>query len=544
MINQCRIRGIDHFFLAPGSRCTPLTLAVARQNDVQVVQHFDERGLAFAALGYGKATGRPGVFICTSGTAVANAYPAVIEAAMEGIPLLLFTADRPSELRGTGANQTIDQRNIFGNYPKLFMNMPVPEDQSSDEDPSGEIFLIDALEKCFDATVNGPVQLNWMFREPFTIPKECEHDQSEEFSNQVVTTKSPELEPLRIEVRGNVLIALGSCRPDEAAQAQKLSQQLNCPMLTDITSGLRTGSFELPSEFSLPVPDTILQLGGRIVSKSWIQWTESLRNKGTDYVHLASTDQTINPNRLPQKQYLTPLIDLTSIVSGAPTSDDFLSAWQNAAGLRDEVLRKQLRDASQLTEPAIANHLCESCPDSHGLFVGNSMPIRDMDWYGTSDCDHPRWIVANRGASGIDGLLATATGFAVGREKPTTIVLGDLSALHDLNSLALISRSRVPIIVLIINNQGGHIFDMLPIRSSEHFEQFFATPHSFQFEHAAKMFGISYRRIAEMSDFRESYKDALSQSKSVVMELMTNRQSNLETRQQLREEIGKCNHAG
>ena len=123
-IKGCLDRDIDHFFIAPGSRCTPLTLAVASQTQANVTQHFDERGLAFAALGYGKATGKPGVFICTSGTAVANALPAVIEAAMEKVPLLLFTADRPDELHGIGANQAIAQQEIFGDYAELFLNMP------------------------------------------------------------------------------------------------------------------------------------------------------------------------------------------------------------------------------------------------------------------------------------------------------------------------------------------------------------------------------------------------------------------------------------
>ena len=165
-IERCLQHGIDHFFLAPGSRCTPLTLAVARAENAHIIQHFDERGLAFAALGYARATGKPGVFICTSGTAVANALPAVIEAATEGIPMLLFTADRPEELRGSGANQTIDQRNLFGVYAKLFLDLPVPSD--SDQLPDIQT-LVESVQKSIDAAEHGPVHLNWMFREPFSI---------------------------------------------------------------------------------------------------------------------------------------------------------------------------------------------------------------------------------------------------------------------------------------------------------------------------------------------------------------------------------------
>lgn len=532
-IETCLANGIDHFFLAPGSRCTPLTLAVARQQNAHVIQHFDERGLAFAAIGYGRATGRPGVFICTSGTAVANAFPAVIEAAIEHIPMLLFTADRPPELHGSGANQTIDQKEIFGSYPKLFVNMPVPDSNTSLSEP---------LDQGIVAASDGPVHINWMFREPFTIDTE------------IPTRSVSEVKPIprshfglgfsssneEINLRGNVLIAVGNCKPSEAQQAIELSQSLNCPILSDVTSGLRTGSFELPTEFSLPKPDTILHIGDRIVSKSWHRWTERLRNESVDLVHLTSTGQTVNPNRLPIKQYQTDLIELSSKVTGSNTTAFFLKSWTGAAAQRSDIVDRQLAEAKKLSEPALAFFISKQCPASHGLFLGNSTPIRDMDWFGEGLSDKVRLVEANRGASGIDGLLATATGYAAGLQQPTTVVVGDLSALHDLNSLSLVAKSRWPLIVLVINNQGGHIFDLLPIRESKHFEQFFATPHTYQFENAAKMFGIDYRRVTEMGQLAKSYREALSQDQSIVIEVVTDRSDNLEVRKQIKEEIAKC----
>jgi 2-succinyl-5-enolpyruvyl-6-hydroxy-3-cyclohexene-1-carboxylate synthase len=535
-IEFCLRHEIDHFFLAPGSRCTPLTLAVARESCVQksriqVVQHFDERGLAFAALGYGRATGKPGVFICTSGTAVANAFPAVIEAAAENVPMLLFTADRPPELRGSGANQTIDQRDIFGGYPKLFVNMPVPDESFA---------LEESLAQGFAATKNGPVHFNWMFREPFTIsnvPTPNKYKPEAQASGSAATVEHKN--DLKIKVNGNVLIALGSCNPFEAQQSWELSQYLNCPLLSDVTSGLRTGSLELPSEFELPVPDTILHLGGRIVSKTWHQWTATLPDT-VDFHHITPTGQVINPNRLPVSQHRANLIQLPSIVSGPKTSESFSKKWSDAVAQRNDIVDQQLSDSKKLSEPAVAFHISKHCPTSHGLFVGNSTPIRDMDWFGNGLSDKTRNVAANRGASGIDGLLATATGYAIGLEQPTTVLIGDLSALHDLNSLSLVAKSPWPLIVLILNNQGGHIFDLLPIRESKHFEQFFATPHDCQFEYAAKMFGIDYRRITEMDDLAANYRDACLQNRSIVLELMTDRQCNMEVRNQIREEIQKC----
>ena len=227
-IESCLKQGIDHFFLAPGSRCTPLTLAVARQKQAHVIQHFDERGLAFAALGYARATGRPGVFICTSGTAVANAFPAVVEAAMESVPMLLFTADRPFELHGTGANQAIDQLEIFGNYAKLFSNLSVPADGSSIQGQQESAFLDSILEQAFTATKDGPVHLNWMFHEPFTIenenPDTLAGSPSDGNTGDVADHSCISLPT--IEVAGNVLIVLGGCRPEEAEEALALAGQL------------------------------------------------------------------------------------------------------------------------------------------------------------------------------------------------------------------------------------------------------------------------------------------------------------------------------
>ncbi len=531
VIDICLANGIDHFFVAPGSRCTPLTLAVARSSDAKVIQHFDERGLAFAALGYARATGQPGVFICTSGTAVANAFPAVIEASIEHVSMLLFTADRPPELHGSGANQTIDQKEVFGSYPKLFVNMPVPDANAS---------FTDSLDEGIAASKSGPVHLNWMFREPFTI-EEVASETATSLPTRVSTSEKEVDAPL-IELRGNVLIALGNCKPFEAQQVFELSEFLKCPILSDVTSGLRTGSLELPTDFFLPKPDTILHFGDRMVSKSWHQWTESLREQSVDFIHVTSTGQTVNPNQLPVTQYQSSLIQIAEKVVPCEVDPAFTKAWTDAAKARREVVDQELASTKELSEPAVAYLVSKRCPTSHGLFLGNSTPIRDMDWFGEGMADKCRLVEANRGASGIDGLLATATGYAAGLKAATTVVLGDLSALHDLNSLSLVARSQFPMIVLVINNQAGHIFDLLPIRESSHFEQFFATPHNYRFEDAAQMFGIEYRNVSDMEQLNESYTEALTREKSTVIEIMTDRTKNLEVRRRIKSKIAKCSN--
>ena len=516
-----------------------MTLAVAREKSATVIQHFDERGLAFAALGFGRATGRPGVFICTSGTAVANAFPSVIEAAMESVPMLLFTADRPVELRGSGANQTIDQQNIFGHYPELFLDLPTPEDQDTQADPGGEAFLKQAISRGLAAAKKGPVHINWMFREPFTI----DQNSSDEITFDLNLEDLPATEAHStdsIEAKGNVIIALGRSNAEEAQAATNLADQLGCPMLSDVTSGLRTGCFELPTEFQLPVPDTILHLGGRMVSKTWHAWTASLAVENTKFIHVSSCGQNINPNRLPIERHQLQLTELDTKVTGSPCSADFQTAWQEAADRRAAVIKQQLSSKNELSEPAVAFFISQHCPSSEGLFLGNSTPIRDADWYGAKKSDSPRHVAANRGASGIDGLLATAVGYATGLQKRTTVVLGDLSALHDLNSLSLVAASNWPLTIVILNNQAGHIFDLLPISDSPHFEQYFATPHSYQFEYAAKMFGLEHRMLTNMESFKSSYLEAMQQRRSVILEVMTDRQVNLAVRQQIKSEIAAC----
>lgn len=552
-INFCFQNGIEHFFLAPGSRCTPLTLAVAEEQSSVVTQHFDERGLAFAALGYGRATGKPGVFICTSGTAVANAFPAVIEAAMEGVPLLLFTADRPDELRGSGANQTIDQRGIFGSYPRSFVQLPVPDDLAVDDDQQRVDYLTEKLNAALSASQYGPVHVNWMFREPFTISQDnlesiratarvrstdyLARDQPSSGSQSDCDTSRTQRS---FELSGNTLIALGNCFPGEAEAALRLARKLNCPLVSDVTSGVGGGSFELPNQFELPRPQNILHLGGRIVSKSWFQWIASLDGPGLRLLHLTSTGQTINPVGADVEKVWMALDRVDERVSGEPSSNEFLKAWEKASHDRDSSIQNTLSKKTSLNEPQIARTISELCPADTGLFLGNSTPIRDMDWFGSRRPDQICHVQANRGASGIDGLLATATGYALGLQRMTTVVLGDLSALHDLNSLSLITTSRWPIIVVIINNQAGHIFDLLPIHRSPHFEQFFATPHRYTFGDAAKMFGISYQRLTDQQTLEVAYRRSLSEGKTVILELVTNRETNQEVRKAIATGISEC----
>ena len=535
-VSSCIERNIDHFFLAPGSRCTPLTLAVANHNDAKITQHFDERALAYAALGYARATGRPGVFICTSGTAVANAYPAVIEAATDGVPMLLFTADRPPELRGTGANQTIDQQQIFGTYAKWFFDMPCAEEHIE------LAFVRNQVMRAVEESKTGPAQLNWMFREPFGVSQPDRALVRQSFVSEVDPPEPDTPQQVDLDIPGEALVIAGGCRPDEVRAAQQFASELDAPLLTDITSNFRGITPDNVSNPKLPSPNTVVHVGGRIVSKAWLKYTQSSL-PDSRILHLSSNDSPINPSQHGAYEHI--LADLSNCRfnirrHGAGTTQ-FRKTWEASESARRIAIQRVVEESGdQLHEPGIAWQLGQLIPVEHGLFIGNSTPIRDMDWFSNWPQDKDVVVGANRGASGIDGLLATAVGFAMGLDRKTTLLIGDLSALHDLNSMSLLAQSAVPLIVLIINNLGGGIFDLLPIaKQTEHYERFFATPHSRGFHHAAQMFDLNYAKSTTFSEFATQYAEATRSSVSTVIELRTDREYNMRIRKLIQAEISR-----
>ncbi|MEL6898581.1 MAG: thiamine pyrophosphate-dependent enzyme, partial [Planctomycetota bacterium] len=443
-----------------------------------------------------------------------------------------------------------------GSQPAGFTAVP----RLDSSDSRGAFFVQSALNAALRSSRRGPVHVNWMFREPFTVNDvsspaydALSADAADPPSaNSIPFTMGdsidgddvPDVDP--IEIQGNVIIALGGCNADAAQQSTQLARRLGCPLLADVTSGVRAGSFDITSQPGLPIPDTIVHLGGRIVSKAWWKWTGELDTAQTSLLHVTPTGQTINPHGRDIRKLHCPLRDLDSLVVHAGGNSDFADVWTTAIARRDRAIHAFMIHEDRISEPAIAFHISQTCPHDMGLFLGNSTPIRDMDWFGRGggslDSATPiiRNVAANRGASGIDGLLATAMGYAEGLQRRVTAIVGDLSALHDLNSLSLVAKSRWPMVIVIINNHAGHIFDLLPIRKSKHFEQFFATPHQIQFQHAAEMFGIDYTRVSQLQAFRDAYSAAIGSDRTTVLEVLTDRQINVEVRREIHDEIEQC----
>jgi 2-succinyl-5-enolpyruvyl-6-hydroxy-3-cyclohexene-1-carboxylate synthase len=559
--------GVDYFVISPGSRSTPLTATVAQHPQAQKLVCLDERAAAFHALGYARATGNPAVLICTSGSAAANYLPAVIEASIDHIPLIILSADRPPELRQTGANQTIDQVNLYGSYPKWQFDLPCPTAEIS---PNLVLTTINLAVAKSRQAPGGVVHLNCMFREPFgamdapvEIPASLKQWNDRQapytrYASKLTIPTNDEIDSLIeiIQSTAKGVLVVGQLKSTVDIQAVvELAARLNWAVFADIQSGLRLRR-DFPNLIhyfdrllltdiarELEQIDSIVQIGTRIVSSRWLKSIE--QHPPQNYIVVVNDGDRHDPSHLVSLRIESDIAYLCQQLSNhLPQLPP--SGWVQklrSASDKISVIAAKFLKTTKLTEPLIARTISELIPSQHGLWVSNSMPIRDLDMYAftihhpPSTIHHPR-IGANRGTSGIEGAIAAATGFAVGLQAPVTAIVGDLSSLHDLNSLALLQRNAQPVIVVMINNDGGGIFSFLPIsKSTEIFDPYFGTPHGLEFSQAAGMFKLDYYHPQTADELRRDYQQALVKNCSAVIEVTTDRSENLQIHQALDKEI-------
>ena len=600
--------GISDFCLSPGSRCTPLTVAIASRGNLNTTVHFDERGMGFFAIGLARALNRPTVLLSTSGTAVANYFPAIVEAAMDCIPLIILTADRPPELRKTDANQTVDQVKIFGDYVRWHFDIPCP---TVDIRPETILTTVDQAIHQTRRIPSGPVHLNCMFRQPFlpdnndllrfttgssitsllsrltlfpetgriyedakssaTKPHQLKEDadrsqQQHKFSHNYGSsivdwqkhdnpyTRYPLSKTLvpretideiatAIEHLSNGLIILGRLHNDEERSVVlDLVQKLNWPVYVDITSGLRMGypntNFihyfdlilhlrNLPNLFA---PSMVMQFGGKITSKRLYEYIKTI-SPGSYYV-VDKSPFRINPEHISGNRIEADIPTFCRALIDKIPGQSHSSALQLLKKFSqkvDNIIEHKINAKKSLGELEAARLISRYIPKKTGLFIASSMPIRNMNLFAVAN-GSPGLLGINRGASGIDGTLASAVGFAKGLGRgPTTLLIGDLALLHDLNSLALVKSEKMLLIVVVINNNGGGIFSFLPV--SQHkpiFERYFGTPHHLDFKQAAQMFGLTYTKPSNRKDFVNDYKQALTREQGSLIEIESDRQQTVD----------------
>ncbi len=563
IVEELLRNGVDYFVISPGSRSTPLTVAVAQNARAHKIVCLDERAAGFHAIGYARATANPAVLICTSGTAAANYLPAVIEAAMDNLPLIILSGDRPPELRQTGANQTISQVNLYGDYPTWQFDLPCP---TAEINPNMVLTTIDLAVSKSRQAPGGVVHLNCMFREPLAptdapveIPASLVkwHEDRSPYTRYagkltIPTTVEIQLLVETIASTAKGILSIGQLKATAEIKAViELAARLNWAVFADVQSGLRLRQ-DFPNlihyfdrllltdmAVELEQIDTIVQIGTRIVSAQWFKWIE--KYPPTNYIAIADNPDRYDPSHLVSLRIesdITYLCDRLCHQLPQLSRSTWVQKLRTASD-RISVTAAKFLKTSKLTEPLIARTISELIPSQHGLWVSNSMPIRDLDMFGVgatseeSQSFSPR-VGANRGTSGIEGAIASATGFAVGLQAPVTAIVGDLSSLHDLNSFALLQHNLQPVIVVIINNDGGGIFSFLPIaKSTDLFDTYFGTPHGLKFDRAAAMFELNYYHPQNRDDFIHDYQQALAKNISAIIEVTTDRTENLQLHQAL-----------
>ena len=565
LVEELVRNGCTTFCISPGSRTTPLTLAAARHPKAECRIGIDERGSAYFALGHARATGRPAVFVCTSGTAVANALPAVIEASVEHLPLLVLSADRPPELQDTGANQAIDQTRLFGPHVRWFFDPGCPGPEFPAE---ALLSMVDQAVHRTRNPVSGPVHLNLPFREPFfpttasldehriadvPAPPESWQHEAQPWVRHAHPRRTPDdaaLTELLQNCPKRGILSVGRIPADVRQPVQALAKRLGWPLFADITSGLRLGCCEnrithfdqllldrLPS--ATWQADAIWHLGFPPTSKRWLSLWE--QTPATQMVWVADHPERHDPVhrfRLRIESDLGLFCEAVQSKTSNP-NPEWLRQWQAA----DERIAKLMdthfsEEADQIpSELHVARWLTQQVAPEHALFLGNSLPVRLVDSYGTgSGPEVP--VVANRGASGIDGLVSSALGYAQGAQQPVTLLIGDLSLLHDLNSLSGLAEAEPPVIVIALNNHGGGVFSFLPIAQQEDvFERFFGTPHELDFLHAASLFGLDYEALDSLQSLSRTYKAAVARKRSALIEVATDREANVREQRRWQERL-------
>lgn len=542
--------GVSGFVLSPGSRNSPLALSVARHGGARHWVHFDERGAGFLALGLARRGGKPAVLVCTSGSAAANYWPAVVEAEASGIPLIVITADRPPELLDCGANQAIHQQGLFGRYIRWEAQLPCP---SAEINPAFVLTTADQAHARSLGPDSGPVHLNVMLREPLapvpdtSVPSgyldslalwcagSTPYTRVIPLTSQLDDATRGELRTLIQSCSSGLLVVGALNQASETTHVASLARKLGWPVMADVCAGLR-GHPDMP--LLLPCgdlmlldksleddwqPSVVIHMGGAVTSKRLQGFIDRVR---PCYVRVCAGSERLDPGH---RVTLRIPLSVSAFVAAMDGQLEHRVPGQLPGTLasRNDQCRAALNSwhAGQetLSEIGVARLIAEQAPAHSLIFLGNSMPVRLADSYGMPV--HPDVaMAANRGASGIDGNIATAAGMALGSGRPTVALVGDLTALHDLNSLALLRQIDAPFVLVILNNDGGGIFHHLSIaRFEEHFEECFGTPHGLSFPAVATMFNTPYRRPATLGEFSAAFDEALQSSGATLIEIATDR---------------------
>jgi 2-succinyl-5-enolpyruvyl-6-hydroxy-3-cyclohexene-1-carboxylate synthase len=587
-VDECRRAGLRHVVVCPGSRSTPLAFVLAATPAIRLWMHLDERSAAFFALGLARRLAEPVALLCTSGTAAANFLPALVEARLAHVPLLVLTADRPPELRDCGAPQAIDQNRLYGTHVKWYMETALPE-ASNEALRYMRTIACRALAQAL-AVPAGPVHLNIPLREPLTpapiadqpLPAEAQRDlqawRGRPDGRPYIAVHlgthpgSPAREALQELgaqihncVRGLIIVGPRTADPAVEQAILQLARTTGYPLLADPLSQLRgSESAEVPVIASYDaflrtdcfgacsLPQIVLRFGAMPTSRSlWLY----LKRSHCQQVVVDPATGWEEPTQLAaQMFYAEPgsfcreLSDCCTALAGSRDGEGWQErqAWSATWCLAERTTRAALSsalgDLPGLSEGRVFAELAALLPAGSLLYVGNSMPVRDMDTFFWPEV-RPLCCLGNRGANGIDGVVSSALGAsaASGPGEPVVLVIGDLSFFHDLNGLLAARLYALNLVVVLINNDGGGIFSFLPQAAyPEYFEHLFGTPTGLDFRPAVEMYGGRFLRISDWGAFRSALRTGLAEGGLHVIEVSSERAHNVVQHRQLWQSVQRA----
>jgi len=561
--------GVRQVVVSPGSRSTPFLHALVEHEALEVHDVLDERAAGFFALGRAKVEGRPVALLCTSGSAPAHYFPAVIEAAAARVPLVVLSADRPPSLHGCGANQTVDQARLYGEHARWFVDLPLPGERP-DELRALRRIVVQAVFRS-QHPEPGPVHLNARADKPLE-PGPAEGDRDRELERMAETVRAepvtqpraPRLVPdeatvaelcERIDRAERGMVVAGPAplsQREHAGAVLALSERAGLALAAEATSQLRflgdaRGRVATLDGFGVlasldPSPldvDFVLQLGAAPVSSGWDAWLR--RSPRVPRV-------VVSPWAWPDPQSsATTLVqaDVGATLAACLERLERTTAPRALPALGAFDLGSVPLDA--MAEGAVTRAVVEALPPGGLLAVGNSLAVRHLDdWCPGSMADLRVW--SQRGVAGIDGLVSGAAGAACADGGPTALLLGDLSLLHDLSGLDVARRVRAPFAVVVLDNQGGRIFEQLPVArapaTAPHIDRW-TTPHGIEsFEHAARLFGHRFARVTELGELRGAMREALATSGCTVVQAVVPPHGAARDRERLRRHLAAAAREG
>ncbi|MFM8856129.1 MAG: 2-succinyl-5-enolpyruvyl-6-hydroxy-3-cyclohexene-1-carboxylic-acid synthase [Actinomycetota bacterium] len=555
LVDEWIDQGLRYAAIAPGSRSTPLALALMQAHEsgssLTVDVFHDERSAAFAALGSALASGVPAIVLCTSGTAAAHLHAAVIEADLSEVPLIVCTADRPPELRDVGAPQTIDQTKMFGDVVRWFHDPGVPIEGVA---PSWRSLAARSY-WLSSGSRPGPVHLNLPFREPLVgkpIRSLAEASRAglgehrRDRHRGRLTLSADDLEQLIEDVSGRRGVIIAGRGAGDPASIESFARAIGWPVFAEPRAGCGAGSrtihhfdalLRIPEIVTSLRADVVLRLGEPPASKVLAQWASSGSFRE---IHVDTSSRIRDPqHRLAVRIEADPdrlLADLADKVD-AISADAWWEKWQSADRTVQSILGDMDRTDGRWSGLLATRAVMQMIPPSSHLVVSSSMPIRDVEWF-AGDASHVT-VHANRGANGIDGVIATAVGVARTSGRPTFVLLGDVAAIHDASTLLSLASRDVDVRIVVINNDGGGIFHHLPQASTvdeQTFEAIYGTPHGLSFAELAGALGLAGVSCDRASD---ELRTAMAVRGPSLIEIRTDRRLDVEAHQHFHSRVAE-----